>query len=91
METLEDIAATLHPHAALGALHPHVALEARTLEAAHTEHVPVADSMAEDRPAWEHAPVADTLAEVTPVVVTPVVVTLVEVTLVEVTSEAADS
>ena len=81
METLEDIAGTLHPHAALEALHPHAALEALTSEAAHTEHVLVADSMAEDHPAWEHVPVAITLAEVT----------LVEVTLAEVTSEAADS
>ena len=81
METLEDIAGTLHPHAALEALHPHAALEALTSEAAHTEHVPVADSMAEDHPAWEHAPVAVTLAEVTQA----------EGTLVEVTSEAADS
>ena len=81
METLEDFAGTLHPHAALEALHPHVALEALTSEAAHTEHVPVAYSMAEDHPAWEHVPVAVTLAEVTQA----------EGTLVEVTSEAADS
>ena len=65
METLEDIAEALHPHAALEALHPHAVLGAHTPEAAHTEHVPVADSMAEDHPAWEHAPVAVTLAEVT--------------------------
>ena len=81
-----ELAGTLHPHAALEALHPHAALEALTSEAAHTEHVLVADSMAEDHPAWEHAPVEVTLVEVT-----LAEVTLVAVTLAEITSEAADN